>query len=133
VADPSLFVACAVYSFGWNLQKDLNLIAKATLLGHLLGLYSSLAQFSGLQFQCKDSMFRSFLECATQLTGGYFSHPCGKNVSLRDLEKLFHLSCPFADIDKDGNVSFGKLPNTGGFISLRTILLLFKILFLSTL
>lgn len=82
------------------------------------------------------SMPNSLLECGTQLTGGYFAHPCGKNISLRDLEKLFHLSCPFADIDKDGNLVFGKLLNTGGFVSVKTILSLFKIfecLFFSTL
>ncbi|EFA83117.1 hypothetical protein PPL_03907 [Heterostelium album PN500] len=92
VADPSLFVAPIAYTFGWDLTKDFNLVAQATLAGHLL-------------------------ECGCHLTGGYFAHPLGRNTSF---EKLADLSLPFCDIDRNGNIVIGKIEGSGGELSERT-------------
>ncbi|KYQ88303.1 hypothetical protein DLAC_10998 [Tieghemostelium lacteum] len=92
VADPSLFVAPIAYRFGWDLKKDFDLIAQATLAGHLL-------------------------ECGCHLTGGYFAHPMGRNL---EFESLSNLSLPWCDIDRKGNLILGKLQGSGGELSERT-------------
>ncbi|EGG21285.1 hypothetical protein DFA_01166 [Cavenderia fasciculata] len=92
VADPSLFVAPIAYTFGWDLKKDFDLIAQATLAGHLL-------------------------ECGCHLTGGYFAHPMGRNITF---DQLANLSLPFCDIDSRGNLVLGKTEGSGGELSERT-------------
>jgi hypothetical protein len=92
VADPSLFVAPMAYTFGWNLQKDFSLLAQATLAGHLL-------------------------ECGCHLTGGYFAHPMGRDLSI---EALCSLSLPFCDVSGDGTIILRKLEGSGGELSERT-------------
>ncbi|AUD02652.1 acyclic terpene utilization AtuA family protein [Spirosoma pollinicola] len=89
VADPSLFVAPLAYEFGWSLD-DVNQIGQGTVIGHLL-------------------------ECAGQLTGGYFADPDKK-----DLPDMAHLGHPFADISADGTAVFGKVAGTGGLLSVAT-------------
>jgi len=89
IADPSLFVAPMAHAFGWDLN-DTNLIAKATVIGHLL-------------------------ECAGQLTGGYFAD--GHHKQVPDLANLGH---PFATIHSDASAQFSKLENTGGILNLAT-------------
>lgn len=89
IADPSLFLAPMIHEFKWALD-DYDLMAKGTVVGHLL-------------------------ECAGQLTGGYFADP-GK----KDVKDMAYLGFPFADIFADGSATFGKVANTGGRISLRT-------------
>jgi hypothetical protein len=89
VADPSLFVAPLVHAYGWRLD-DWPRLARATVVGHLL-------------------------ECAGQLTGGYFADP-GK----KDVGGLAHLGFPFADVDAEGNAEFGKVAGTGGTLNLLT-------------
>jgi hypothetical protein len=89
VADPSLFLAPAVYEHGWDLD-DLDRMARGTVMGHLL-------------------------ECAGQITGGYFADP-GK----KDVPDFAHLGFPYADIDSDGNCVIGKAEGTGGVINLMT-------------
>jgi len=49
IADPSLFVGCLAYEFGWPLD-DPDVIGRATAIGHLL-------------------------ECSSQVTGGYLADP----------------------------------------------------------
>ena len=90
VADPSLFVAPMIHEFGWSLN-DVNQIAQGTVVGHLL-------------------------ECAGQLTGGYFSDP-----GIKDIEGLATLGFPFADIESDGTAIFSKVEGTGGEITLATM------------
>ncbi|KAN0014446.1 hypothetical protein ACTFIU_000764 [Dictyostelium citrinum] len=92
VADPSLFVAPIAFTFGWDLKNDMNLIAQATLAGHLL-------------------------ECACHLTGGYFAHPLGRDMKFED---LLNLSLPFCDIDCSGRIILGKVEGSGGELSERT-------------
>jgi hypothetical protein len=89
VADPSLFLAPLVHRFGWSLQ-DYERLGRGTMVGHLL-------------------------ECAGQLTGGYFADPGPK-----DVPGMAALGFPFADVDRDGNARFAKLKGTGGIISRRT-------------
>ena len=88
VADPSLFLAPMIYEFGWN-EKDL--LGAGTIVGHLL-------------------------ECAGQLTGGYFGDP--------DLKKIAHLSelgFPYAEVFNNGDAIFKKVNGTGGALTLATV------------
>lgn len=89
VADPSLFVAPLVHEFGWS-PDDPHQLGQGTVVGHLL-------------------------ECAGQLTGGYFADPGRKDVP--DLARLGH---PFADVWPDGTAVFGKVAETGGVVSVAT-------------
>jgi len=90
VADPSLFVAPLAQRLGWDLA-DVPRIAAGTLVGHLL-------------------------ECAGQLTGGYFADP-----GYQDVPDLANLGFPYADVSSDGTAAFGKLPGTGGVLSRATV------------
>ncbi|MEZ0607289.1 acyclic terpene utilization AtuA family protein [Fibrella sp. WM1] len=89
VADPSLFVAPLAHEFGWSLD-DTDRIGQGTVVGHLL-------------------------ECAGQLTGGYFADPGRKDVP--DMVQLGH---PFADVSADGTAVFGKVAGTGGLLNTAT-------------
>jgi hypothetical protein len=90
VADPSLFLAPMIHHFGWS-QQDYDLMARGTVIGHLL-------------------------ECGGQLTGGFFADP-GK----KDVEGLAFLGFPIAEIQSDGSALLTKLPGTGGALTLRTV------------
>ena len=90
VADPSLFVAPLAYEFGWHLDDWLRL-GRATVVGHLL-------------------------ECAGQVTGGYFADP-----GMKDVPEIAHLGFPFADVSDDGTAVIGKVAGTGGLIDARTV------------
>ncbi|QDK77219.1 DUF1446 domain-containing protein [Spirosoma sp. KCTC 42546] len=89
VADPSLFVTPMVHEFGWSLE-DANQLGQGTVIGHLL-------------------------ECAGQLTGGYFADPGRK-----DVPDMAHLGHPFADVSPDGTAIFGKVAGTGGILTVAT-------------
>lgn len=89
VADPSLFLAPMLHEFNWS-YNDYKLLAQGTVAGHLL-------------------------ECAGQLTGGYFADPGIKNVP-----DLARLGFPYADVTKKGEVTLGKTPDTGGRLDVMT-------------
>jgi hypothetical protein len=89
VADPALFIAPLAYEFGWSLE-NWNLMGQATVIGHLL-------------------------ECAGQVTGGYFSDPGFKDVS-----GLGHLGFPIAEVSEDGSVVITKVADAGGMVALAT-------------
>jgi hypothetical protein len=89
VADPSLFLAPMVHEFSWNLD-DSELMGKGTVFGHLL-------------------------ECAGQITGGYFADPVTKPV-----EGLEILGFPYADIFGNGTAIISKVQGTGGKVSVQT-------------
>lgn len=89
VADPSLFLSPLVHEFGWS-PDDYNQLGQGTVIGHLL-------------------------ECAGQLTGGYFADPGRK-----DVPDMAHLGHPFADVSPNGTAVFGKVAGTGGVLSLAT-------------
>lgn len=89
VADPSLFVAPQVFEFGWALD-DWPLLGRATLVGHLL-------------------------ECAGQITGGYFADP-----GLKEVEGLARLGFPLAEVGSDGSVVITKVEGSGGCVTPAT-------------
>ncbi|MFD2202009.1 acyclic terpene utilization AtuA family protein [Shivajiella indica] len=89
VADPSLFLAPMVYELGWDPQ-DFDLLGKGTVIGHLL-------------------------ECAGQITGGYFADPVTKPVN--GMENLGH---PYVDVFQDGSGIISKVEGTGGQVTIRT-------------
>jgi hypothetical protein len=89
VADPSLFVAPMMHEFGWS-AGDVDRLARGTAVGHLL-------------------------ECAGQLSGGYFADPGRKEVP-----DMANLGFPFADVDEEGNAVLGKVAGTGGRITRAT-------------
>ncbi|MBN7815233.1 acyclic terpene utilization AtuA family protein [Algoriphagus pacificus] len=89
VADPSLFLAPLVHEFGWDPQ-DSNLMGQGTVIGHLM-------------------------ECAGQITGGYFADPVTKPVP--DMDKLGH---PIAEVGINGTAKITKVDGTGGIITRQT-------------
>ncbi|MEM5345983.1 acyclic terpene utilization AtuA family protein [Paraburkholderia azotifigens] len=89
VADPSLFAAPLIHEFGWPMD-DWNTLGQATVVGHLL-------------------------ECAGQVTGGYFADPGCKNVP-----DLARLGFPIGEVDAQGNVVIGKVPHSGGCVTEAT-------------
>ncbi|TFW15152.1 DUF1446 domain-containing protein [Brevundimonas intermedia] len=89
VADPSLFLGPMVHAFGWG-ADDWDRLGRGTAVGHLL-------------------------ECAGQLTGGYFADP-----GFKDVADLARLGFPIAEVRDDGSAVLGKLENTGGRVSVAT-------------
>jgi hypothetical protein len=89
IADPSLFVAPMIHEFGWD-KNNYDALGKGTVTGHLL-------------------------ECAGQVTGGYFADGVKKIVA--GLATLGH---PFAEVFADGSATIGKVAGTGGVINLQT-------------
>ncbi len=89
VADASLFAAPVLHAHGWP-ADDWDRVAQALVAGHLL-------------------------ECAGQLTGGYFADP-----GVHDVDGLAELGFPYADVAADGSVEVSKLPGTGGVVDART-------------
>lgn len=85
VADPSLFLAPLVFEFGWS-TDDWEKLGKGTAIGHLL-------------------------ECAGQVTGGYFADP-----GIKDVANLENLGFPIAIVQQDGEAIITKLDGTGGTV-----------------
>jgi len=56
------------------------------------------------------------LECGTHVTGGNFADP-----PYRVVPDLDNLGMPIAEVDKDGQVTFSKLPESGGLLSVETV------------
>ncbi|MBP1143141.1 hypothetical protein JOE33_000064 [Pseudomonas sp. PvP027] len=89
VADPSLFLAPQIFEFGWA-EDDWALLGRGTLVGHLL-------------------------ECAGQVSGGYFADP-----GFKDVPDLDRLGFPLAEIDAAGNAVISKVAGSGGRIDTAT-------------
>lgn len=89
VADPSLFLAPQLFEFGWA-NDDWPRLGQGTLVGHLL-------------------------ECAGQVTGGYFADPGRKNVP-----DLARLGFPLAEIDASGQATLSKVQGSGGRLDIAT-------------
>ena len=89
VADPSLFTAPLIHAFGWHMD-DWETLGQATVVGHLL-------------------------ECAGQITGGYFADP-----GYKDVPKLARLGFPIGEVTADGAVTITKVPHAGGRVSAAT-------------
>lgn len=91
VGDAALFSAPALHHFGRDLAPS-DFLAESILVGHML-------------------------ECAGQLTGGYFADGADKIVP-----DLAHLGFPFASVDDSGTAVYGKIDGTGGLLDRRTAL-----------
>jgi hypothetical protein len=89
VADPSLFLAPQLFEFGWA-ADDWTRLGRGTLIGHLL-------------------------ECAGQITGGYFADP-----GYKDVPNLARLGFPLAEVDADGHAVIAKVAGSGGRIDTAT-------------
>ena len=89
VGDPALFLAPLIHEFGWA-ADDWGRLGRGTVVGHLL-------------------------ECAGQITGGYFADP-----GYKDVPGLARLGFPIAEVAQDGSAVITKVPGSGGRISLAT-------------
>ncbi len=85
VADPALFVGPLKHEFGWNISQQ-DKLGQALLLGHLM-------------------------ECAAQLTGGYYADP-----GYKDVPDLHRLGQPIAEIDESGDFLITKVEGSGGLV-----------------
>ena len=88
-ADPSLFVGPLIHEFGWA-TDDWHRLGQATLIGHLL-------------------------ECAGQVTGGYFADP-----GYKDVPGLARLGFPIGEVSEDGSVVITKVAGSGGRVTPAT-------------
>jgi hypothetical protein len=89
VADPSLFTAPLIHEFGWQMDAW-DTLGQATVVGHLL-------------------------ECAGQITGGYFADP-----GFKDVPNLARLGFPIGEVSEDGSVIVTKVAHAGGRVSEAT-------------
>ncbi len=89
VADPSLFSAPLIHEFGLSLS-DYQTMGRLTVVGHLL-------------------------ECAGQVSGGYFADP-----GIKDVRNLAKLGFPFADVYSDGRIEISKTASSGGSITIQS-------------
>jgi hypothetical protein len=88
-SDPALFLAPMVHAFGWAMD-DWNLLGQGTVAGHLL-------------------------ECAGQITGGYFADP-----GYKDIPDLARLGFPIGEVGEDGSLVVTKVPGSGGAVTAQT-------------
>ncbi len=88
-SDPALFLAPMIHAFGWAMD-DWNLLGQGTVAGHLL-------------------------ECAGQITGGYFADP-----GYKDIPDLARLGFPIGEVGEDGSLIITKVPGSGGAVTAQT-------------
>ncbi len=88
-SDPALFLAPMIHAFGWAMD-DWNLLGQGTVAGHLL-------------------------ECAGQITGGYFADP-----PYKDVPDLARLGFPIGEVGEDGSLVITKVAGSGGAVTART-------------
>src|SRR3954453_14711973 len=89
IGDPAMFLGPLVHEFGWAMD-DWDALGRGTAVGHLL-------------------------ECAGQVTGGYFADP-----GYKDVESLARLGFPIGEVGEDGSVVITKTPGSGGHVTLAT-------------
>jgi hypothetical protein len=89
VADPSLFVGCMLDGLQWR-DDDYSKLGQATVAGHLM-------------------------ECAGQVTGGYFADP-----GFKDVANLARLGFPICEMQTDGAAFITKPEGSGGAVTLAT-------------
>ena len=87
--DPALFMAPLVHEFGWSMD-DWTRLGQGVVVGHLL-------------------------ECAGQITGGYFADPGRK-----DVPDLARLGFPIGEVSSDGDVVITKVGSAGGCVTEQT-------------
>jgi Acyclic terpene utilisation family protein AtuA len=88
-SDPALFLAPMIHAFGWAMD-DWNLLGKGTVAGHLL-------------------------ECAGQITGGYFADP-----GYKDIPDMARLGFPIGEVGEDGSLVITKVEGSGGAVTAQT-------------
>jgi hypothetical protein len=88
-SDPALFLAPMIHAFGWAMD-DWNLLGQGTVAGHLL-------------------------ECAGQITGGYFADP-----GYKDITGLARLGFPIGEVGEDGSLVITKVEGSGGAVTAQT-------------
>src|SRR6202047_3068473 len=88
-SDPALFLAPMIHAFGWAMD-DWNLLGQGTVAGHLL-------------------------ECAGQITGGYFADP-----GYKDIPELARLGFPIGEVGEDGSLVITKVAGSGGAVTAQT-------------
>jgi hypothetical protein len=88
-SDPALFLAPMIHAFGWAMD-DWNLLGQGTVAGHLL-------------------------ECAGQITGGYFADP-----GYKDILDLARLGFPIGEVGEDGSLVVTKVAGSGGAVTAQT-------------
>ena len=88
-SDPALFLAPMLHAFGWAMD-DWNRLGQGTVAGHLL-------------------------ECAGQITGGYFADP-----GVKDVAGLARLGFPIGVVGEDGSLEITKVAGSGGMVTAAT-------------
>ena len=88
-SDPALFLAPMIHAFGWAMD-DWHLLGQGTVTGHLL-------------------------ECAGQITGGYFADP-----GYKDVAGLARLGFPIGEVGEDGSLVITKVDGSGGTVTAQT-------------
>lgn len=88
-SDPALFLAPMIHAFGWAMD-DWTLLGQGTVAGHLL-------------------------ECAGQITGGYFADP-----GCKDVPGLARLGFPIGEVGEDGSLVITKVAGSGGAVTAAT-------------
>ena len=89
VADPAMFLAPLMHHFAWA-ANDWAKLGQGILVGHLL-------------------------ECAGQITGGYFADP-----GFKDVPTLARLGFPLAEVRADGSAVITKVNSSGGCVTVPT-------------
>jgi hypothetical protein len=84
-----MFLAPQVHALGWSMS-DWARLGRGTVVGHLL-------------------------ECAGQVTGGYFADP-----GYKDVADLARLGFPLAEVAEDGTAVITKVPGSGGRVTEAT-------------
>jgi hypothetical protein len=88
-SDTAIFMAPLVHEHRWAMD-DWDRLARGALVGHLL-------------------------ECAGQITGGYFADP-----GVKDVPDLARLGFPIGEVDEDGSLEITKVPGSGGCVTEAT-------------
>jgi hypothetical protein len=88
-ADPSLFLAPMMHELGWR-PDDWHRLGAGTVIGHLM-------------------------ECAGQITGGYFADP-----GYKDVPGLARLGFPICEVREDGEAFVTKVAGSGGQVTVET-------------
>lgn len=89
IADPALALGPLIHEFGWA-TDDWQRLGQGTVVGHLL-------------------------ECAGQITGGYFADP-----GVKDVKDLARLGFPIGEVTEDGSVVITKVAGSGGQVTAAT-------------
>lgn len=90
VADPALATGPLMYEFSKG-YSDYDFLGKTIVCGHLL-------------------------ECAGQVTGGYYADP-----GIKEVPQLWNLGFPIIEFSESGDIEIEKLSNSGGLLNKDTV------------